>query len=137
MTREQIGSVAEEAAKLFSALRRDDRHAPEGSEAQHRLGPECQWCPLCQLMYLVRHSGPETVEQLATAASGVLGSLRSLLDAAAESARAKAAEDRRHETKATDEPPEEPLEEAAEAKLDESADKPQRIDVSEDPDRWD
>jgi hypothetical protein len=131
MTREQIGSVAEEAAKLFAALRRDDRHEHEGNQT-HRLGPECQWCPLCQLMYLVRHSGPETVEQLASAASGVLGSLRSLLDAAAESARAKAAEDRRRETKATDEPLE-----AAEAKLEESADKPERIDVSEDPGRWD
>ena len=132
MTREQIGSVAEEAAKLFSALRRDDRHEHEGTEG-HRLGPECQWCPLCQLMYLVRHSGPETVEQLASAASGVLGSLRSLLDAAAESARAKAAEDRRRETKTTDEP----IEEAAESTLEESAEKPERIDVSEDPDRWD
>ena len=134
MTREQIGSVAEEAAKLFSALRRDDRHEHEGTQGQHRLGPECQWCPLCQLMYLVRHSGPETVEQLASAASGVLGSLRSLLDAAAESARAKAAEDRRRESEATDEALDD---EAAESTLEEPADKPERIDVSEDPDRWD
>src|SRR5215475_11708229 len=100
MTREQVGSVAEEAAKLFAALRGDDRHEHEGPG--HRLGPECQWCPLCQRMYLVRHSGPETVDQLASAASGVLGSLRGLLDAAAESARAKAAEDRRRDSKTAD-----------------------------------
>jgi len=129
MTREQVGSVAEEAAKLFAALRKDDRHEHEGQG--HRLGPECQWCPLCQLMYLVRHSGPETVEQLASAASGVLGSLRALLDAAAESARAKAADDRRRDATAAD-----GAAPADEAEV-EAAEKPERIDVSEDPDRWD
>jgi hypothetical protein len=110
MTREPVGSVAEEAAKLFEALNGDST-AHEG----HRLGPECQWCPLCQLYSLVRQARPETVEQLGAAVTGVLGSLRDLLDAATESVRAARAEQQDGEP--------EP--------------KPERVDVSEDPEPWD
>jgi hypothetical protein len=38
-------------------------------------------------MRVVRQSGPETIEHLAASAAGVLTSVRTLLDAAAESAR--------------------------------------------------
>ena len=124
MSREPVGSVAEEAAKLLAALQNDQSNDRDGYAAVqreahngHRLGPECQWCPICQLISLARHAGPETVDQLASAAAGVLGSLRDLLYAAAESARAA-----RHAEE--DKPPEEPP-------------KPDRVDVSEDPEPWD
>ena len=92
MTREPVGSVAEEAAKLFAVLQHDPaassyQGAYQGAFDGHKAGPECQWCPLCQLMRVVRQSGPETVEHLAASAAGVLSSVRTLLDAAAESAR--------------------------------------------------
>jgi hypothetical protein len=121
MTREPVGSVGEEAAKLFAALQDNQNNGYAAGQREthtgHRLGPECQWCPLCQLISLVWQAKPETVDQLASAAAGVLGSLRSWLDAAAESARAARAE---HAGA-----PEEP------------APKPERIDVSEDPEPWD
>jgi hypothetical protein len=124
MTREQTGSVAEEAAKLFATLNDDGRQ-------DLRPGAECQWCPVCQLISLVRHSRPETIDQLAAAAAGVLGSLRGFLDAAAESARARAAEDHGHEDKTEDK-----TEGRAQDKA-EDGEKAERIDVSEDPEPWD
>ena len=50
-------------------------------------GAECQWCPWCQLIAAVRQTSPETIDHLAASAAGVLGSVRTLLDAAADSAR--------------------------------------------------
>jgi hypothetical protein len=72
----------------------------------------------------MRNTSPETVEQLATAAAGVLGSVRSLLEAAAESARQARADA-----------------EARTARQEDSS-RPtgadvDRIDVSEDPEPWD
>jgi hypothetical protein len=177
VSREPIGSVGEEAAKLFAVLQQaaadargadhpagraaDDRPRwehdvpadeeladdllahdvsaddvpadgvrgdDEAGEHEHGTarsgGPECQWCPICQLISRVRNTSPETVEQLATAAAGVLGSVRSLLEAAAESARqARAdAEARTARQQDTSRP--------TGARVD-------RIDVSEDPEPWD
>jgi hypothetical protein len=163
VSKESVGSVGEEAAKLFAVLQQaaaearsadhpagpaaDDRprrehdvpaddvaadgvRADDGGAGEHEHGtarsggPECQWCPICQLISRVRNTSPETVEQLATAAAGVLGSVRSLLEAAAESARqARAdAEARTARQEDTSRP--------TRAGVD-------RIDVSEDPEPWD
>lgn len=147
MSKEPVGSVAEEAAKLFAVLQQaarheEPRHAPEpeaeaayevpdeppaAEEHQHgtaRSGPECQWCPVCQLITKVRTTSPETIEQLSTAAAGVLGSVRSLLEAAADAAR-QAREDAESRTAKAKEP-----ERPARSRVD-------RIDVSEDPEPWD
>jgi hypothetical protein len=167
MSKEPIGSVAEEAAKLFAVLQQaaaeakghhaspsdaEEPAAPAndvraedaaaGVQAEdaaagvraedagdehrtaHRGGPECQWCPLCQLIYKVRNTSPETIEQLSTAAAGVLGSVRSLLEAAAEAAR-QARVDAESRTAGQQDP-----ERPARSRVD-------RIDVSEDPEPWD
>jgi hypothetical protein len=158
MTKEPIGSVAEEAAKLFAVLQhaavdsrdttsagdaaqddvredyaagaqdgdsgvRRDHVEDDSHEHEHGIGrgPECQWCPVCQLINKVRNTSPETIEQLSTAAAHVLGSVRSLLEAAAEAAR-EARED------AASRPDEQ--EEPSRSRVD-------RIDVSEDPEPWD
>ncbi|TCO35229.1 hypothetical protein EV652_101108 [Kribbella steppae] len=160
MTKEPIGSVAEEAAKLFAVLQQaahtqtpptadarttsaadarttssddvglDDVHedVPGPDDAhEHGIGrgPECQWCPVCQLINKVRHTSPETIEQLSSAAAHVLGSVRSLLEAAAEAARQarEDAESRSPERAAQQEEP-------TRSRVD-------RIDVSEDPEPWD
>jgi hypothetical protein len=147
VSKEPIGSVAEEAAKLFAVLQQatsEAKHqhsaaadeppqpeyevrAEEQPEHEHgtadRGGPECQWCPVCQLIAKVRTTSPETIEQLSTAAAGVLGSLRSLLEAAAEAAR-QARADAESRTAGSQEP------EPARSPVD-------RIDVSEDPEPWD
>ncbi|WBQ02658.1 hypothetical protein [Kribbella sp. CA-293567] len=140
MSKEPVGSVAEEAAKLFAVLQQAARHdheppaaeevadEPVAEEHDHGTarsgGPECQWCPVCQLIAKVRTTSPETVEQLSTAAAGVLGSVRSLLEAAAEAAR-QAREDAESRTAKAQEP-----ERPARPRVD-------RIDVSEDPEPWD
>jgi hypothetical protein len=173
VSKEPVGSIGEEAAKLFAVLQQaaadargadhpsgpaaDDRPRPEhdvpaddvtaedvraedlpadgvraddGGAREHEHGtartggPECQWCPICQLISRVRNTSPETVERLATAAAGVLGSVRSLLEAAAESARQARvdAEARTARQEDTSRP--------TRAGVD-------RIDVSEDPEPWD
>jgi hypothetical protein len=145
VSKEPIGSVAEEAAKLFAVLQHaaadgrgttaadDSRRTtpadaqdavPEddgGSAHEHKLGPDCQWCPVCQLIHKVRNTSPETIEQLSTAAAHVLGSVRSLLEAAAEAAR-QTREDAASRSDEQQEP---------------SRSRVDRIDVSEDPEPWD
>lgn len=148
MSKEPVGTVAEEAAKLFAVLQQAARQQdpapppPEEPGADEPAGPgpgvtdeqgrgtarcgaaECQWCPVCQVIAKIRHTSPETIEQLSMAAAGVLGSVRSLLEAAADAARqARAdAESRTAGTPDTERP--------ARSRVD-------RIDVSEDPDPWD
>ncbi|MFC0624380.1 hypothetical protein [Kribbella deserti] len=162
MSKEAIGSVGEEAAKLFAVLQQasaDARHgattdsppahtsgadafaendASVGAETEageaaagdasydgHAHSPaECQWCPVCQLISRVKQTSPETIEHLATAAAGVLGSVRSLLEAAAEAARqARTDADAAAGSQAQEEEQTRP--------------KADRIDVSEDPEPWD
>ncbi|WP_432892192.1 hypothetical protein ACQPYH_16330 [Kribbella sp. CA-245084] len=141
MSKDPVGSVAEEAAKLFAVLQHAATDAPpqrepaadaadeappaDAVEHEHKLGPDCMWCPVCQLIHRVRNTSPETIEQLSTAAAHVLGSLRSLLEAAAEAAR-QSREDAASRPKSSAQPEEEP----APTKVD-------RIDVSEDPEPWD
>ncbi|WP_350277093.1 hypothetical protein [Kribbella sp. HUAS MG21] len=128
MSKDPVGSVAEEAAKLFAVLQNAAGDAPPADEAKHEhtLGPDCVWCPVCQLIHKVRSTSPETIEQLSTAAAHVLGSLRSLLEAAADAAR-QAREDAASRSSP---PEEEPAQESTRSRVD-------RIDVSEDPEPWD
>jgi hypothetical protein len=100
--------------------------AGAGEEHAHGIGrgAECQWCPVCQVINRVRTTSPETVEQLATAAAGVLGAVRGLVEAAAEAARqAKVDAESRAAGERDQERP-------ARSRVD-------RIDVSEDPEPWD
>ncbi|MGZ0146712.1 hypothetical protein ACXJJ3_06545 [Kribbella sp. WER1] len=134
MSKEPVGSVAEEAAKLFAVLQNAASEAPPDAEQEdekheHKLGPDCVWCPVCQLIHRVRNTSPETVEQLSTAAAHVLGSLRSLLEAAADAAR-QAREDAASRTSPPEEEPAHPAQEPTRSRVD-------RIDVSEDPEPWD
>jgi hypothetical protein len=129
MTREPVGSLAEEAAKLFAVLQhaadvdatKQSEQTPAADE-EHKLGPDCVWCPVCQLIHKVRNTSPETIEQLSTAAAHVLGSVRSLLEAAAAAARQAQEDAASRPAKQEDEP---------------SRPTVDRIDVSEDPEPWD
>jgi hypothetical protein len=75
---------------------------------------------VCQLIRKVRNTSPETIEQLSSAAAHVLGSVRSLLEAAAEAARQAQADAASRTAQ----------EEPVRSRVD-------RIDVSEDPEPWD
>jgi hypothetical protein len=91
---EQVGSVGEEAAKLFAAIAGAARGqggpyagaaagaasgmAAAASEAAREVSehlatesPECTWCPVCRVVHAVRQSSPEVRHHLAVAASAL------------------------------------------------------------------
>lgn len=89
----EVGSVAEEAAKLLSALQDwagEHGSAPLGETAQRLAeglrvaaddvghGQECVFCPVCRTINLVRDTSPEVREHLAEA----IGSLAQAATAA-------------------------------------------------------
>ena len=100
---EQVGSVADEAAKLLESLRRSAESAgaetpatatqtetgttPEADSATEHPASEpgahdpfCTWCPLCRTAEVVRSLSPETITRLAdlaTLAATVLADLAS------------------------------------------------------------
>lgn len=88
---EPVGSVGEEAAKLFAALSgwaRDQGTDYAGSaagaaaamsETLHNVNEhiatgsaDCRYCPLCQVIHAVRTTSPEVKAHLAVAASSLM-----------------------------------------------------------------
>ena len=49
--------------------------APESGHA----GPECQWCPLCQLASMLRGENPEVAERLVEAGAALAAAARALI----------------------------------------------------------
>ncbi|WAX58013.1 hypothetical protein M6B22_04400 [Jatrophihabitans cynanchi] len=54
----------------------------------------CQWCPLCQLMAVLRGERPDVNERVAEAGSAVVSALRNLLDATGAGGHASEPEDK-------------------------------------------
>ena len=90
------GSLGEEAARLAAAvqdwLRTVPGAEPHPSGPDGELGsetpPECQVCPACQLLRLVRGTRPEVYGHLADAAASLSAALREMTpDRAPDSAR--------------------------------------------------
>ncbi len=102
---EEVGSVGEEAAKLFGALsewaREHGQDAGAGvgqglaglaGQAAHAArdidahiatdDPECRWCPVCRTIHLVRQCTPEVRDQLGIAAAHLMQAAAGLLVAA-------------------------------------------------------
>jgi hypothetical protein len=75
---EAVGSLAEEAAKLFGAAEEWWRtHAPAAAAAAAaHQGPECRVCPLCQVLAVVRTAQPEVFEHLVVAADAFAQAVR-------------------------------------------------------------
>lgn len=73
---ESVGSAAEEAAKLLSAVqgwaraRFDGEHLATGSS-------ECQVCPICQAIAVARQIRPEAVEHLINAGASLVAAFTS------------------------------------------------------------
>lgn len=79
---DRVGSVAEEATKLFEAMGAWARGAAESVDEHLATGSaECTICPLCQVISAVRGTRPEVVEHLADAAGSLVAALRALVDA--------------------------------------------------------
>lgn len=97
-TSEGVGSLAEEAEKLFGALSGWAGQAGDGvaggvaaaagqaAEAARGVAdhvatgaPECQWCPVCRVVHAFRDTDPEVREHLATAAASFLQALAGVM----------------------------------------------------------
>jgi hypothetical protein len=86
-----VGSVAEEAAKLFGVLSGWAREHGEGvgavadsmaGELHDHLAtgsPECAWCPVCRTVAAVRQTSPEVRDHLASAASSLMMAVSGLM----------------------------------------------------------
>ena len=60
----------------FDAQAHTDAHGAGNS-------PECQWCPLCQFVAVLRGERPELTERVAEAGAAIVTAMRAALDAAA------------------------------------------------------
>jgi hypothetical protein len=88
---DEVGSVGEEAAKLFTVLSgwaKDQGHVSSeaAGDAVHGIaealrgidehvatgGEDCRYCPVCQVIHAVRTTNPEVKMHLAAAASSLL-----------------------------------------------------------------
>ena len=75
---EPVGTLAEEAAKLFSAV-------VSGAGREHGDGQACPhaWCPACHAAEFVQDH-PEVVAQVMTAGHELVQALRSVVEVATE-----------------------------------------------------
>lgn len=79
MTRPDVGSAAEEAARLFAAVEDWARSRAAGLlDGEHLAtgSAECRVCPVCQAVGALRHVRPEAVEHLLDAAASFVAALR-------------------------------------------------------------
>ena len=95
---DHVGSVSEEAVKLFGALSdwaRDhgadlgqglsgfaDHAAASAREINEHIAtddPECRYCPICRAVHVVRQTSPEVRAHLAVAASSLLQAAAGLM----------------------------------------------------------
>ena len=95
---DEVGSVSDEAVKLFGAL--SDWARDHGTEFGHGLSgladqaarsahevnehiatdsDECTYCPICRTVHLVRQASPEVRNHLAVAASSLLQAVAGVL----------------------------------------------------------
>jgi len=79
-----VGSVAEEAARLFGALS-DWAHGVDDHLATGAA--ECSYCPLCRTVHVLRQANPEVRSQLASAATSLIQAASGLLATAAHDGR--------------------------------------------------
>src|SRR4051812_12951174 len=86
---EGVGSVGEEATRLFAAFEAWVHNAAGGASAAFNAADshmatgsaECQLCPVCRLIALMRGTRPEVFEHLVDATSSMLAALRAAIDA--------------------------------------------------------
>lgn len=103
-TGDPVGSVGEEAAKLFAALSgwakdQGGEYAGAASGAasavsaalqdlnDHVATDDCRYCPVCRMIQLVRATSPEVKTHLAVAASSLMQAAAAVMAAQAQQER--------------------------------------------------
>lgn len=91
---DDVGSVAEEAAKLLGALTgwaKDTAQDVNHAAGEHLAtgAPECTYCPICRTVHAVRQLSPEVRDQLGTAATALLQAASGLIAAATQDTAAR------------------------------------------------
>ena len=79
MSTRDLGTAAEEAARLFAVVEEwaRTRTAPLLDQEHLATGaPECSVCPVCQAIAAARSVRPEAVEHLLDAAASVVAALK-------------------------------------------------------------
>jgi hypothetical protein len=75
------GSLGDEALRFMSVVQdwatRTFPASPDG-----HTGSDCQWCPICQFMGVLRGERPEVTERVAEAGTALASAFRAFLDAA-------------------------------------------------------
>lgn len=75
-------SLGEQAQRIVSLVQdwaaRTFPVAPDGHAASN-----CEWCPICQFLSVLRGERPEVTERVAEAGTALVSAFRALLDAAA------------------------------------------------------
>lgn len=86
-----VGGLGEEAARLLQALQEWARESTEGEggpaggllsnidEHVATGSKDCQYCPVCQLIEVIRATSPEVKHHLSVAASSLLQAAASLV----------------------------------------------------------
>lgn len=76
----------DEASRLFAAVQQWVRDTFPAPGPDGELGPDCQWCPICQFLSVLRGERPEVTERVSEAGTAVFTMFRALLDGAAQHA---------------------------------------------------
>lgn len=74
--------LADEAMRLLGAAQEWARHNVPAPGPDGHLGPECQWCPLCQFLSVLRGDRPDVTARVAEAGAALATAFRALVDAA-------------------------------------------------------
>lgn len=80
---EELGSAAEEAAKLFEAL--GEWASTRASAASGHIAtgsPECSLCPICQAIRALRLARPEVMHHLGEVVGSLVAGVRAAIEAA-------------------------------------------------------
>jgi hypothetical protein len=85
------GTIGDEAVKLIDAVQDWARRNFNDPATAHIAtgAPECAWCPICQLIAVLRGDRPEISDKIAEAGASMVAALRAVIDAASSAAPAE------------------------------------------------
>ena len=84
--------LADEIGKLVGAAQEWARRALPESAIGHG-GPDCQWCPICQFVAVLRGERPDVTDRMVEAGTALLSAFRAFMDATVPHPEGRAAHD--------------------------------------------